>query len=142
VAAEDDGRLDVELRRTQPQEGVHAQTLVAGAEDGGRPECVPASQNSLLGPPERDLTPPPLHPDRQELERPNTLTGDEVVPHPQPGRDCAAVAVVAVEQLNDTHDVFELGDERAVEWIDQPRALVGHDGVRAALQELFLDPFL
>ena len=47
-----------------------------------------------------------------------------------------AVAVVTVEQLNHAGHVGEPVNARAVDWIDEPRATVLDERVRAPLQSM------
>jgi hypothetical protein len=60
--------------------------------------------------------------------------------HAQAPRDRSAVAVVTVEQLEDSRDVVELVDARVVDRVDQPRATFDDKRMRSTLEELVLDP--
>ena len=132
--------MDVELRRPQAQERMHAEALVARAEVARRADGVAAGERALAGPPQRHLAPRTSETQRQELERPEALLGDDVVRDPQPARDRGAVPVVPVEQLDDADHVFELFDSRPVDRVDDPRSAIRAERVRGALEELVLDP--
>jgi len=101
---------------------MHGQPFVAGAEVVGGTEHVGADEHGCFRPPQRDLFPVSPRQDRQELERPDRPLGHDMMWDAEPVRDGDAVAVMPVEQLDDTGDVFELIDPGVVDRIDQPRS--------------------
>jgi len=117
---------------------MQAEPLARRAKVGDRSERVRADEHTLLGPPERDFLPDALARDREELERRAVdLPGrNEMMRNPEPGGDCAAVTVVAVEELE--HPVGLPQPARPLlrlepgEGIDQPHAAVGYERVRRA----------
>jgi hypothetical protein len=115
---------------------VHGEPLGAGTVIPRRPKRVRAHEHALVGPPEGDFVPA----DRDEDEGRKGCTRQDGVPHAQPAGDLSAVAVMAIEQLDHTDDVLQLADVRALDRIDEPRAVVGQERVRRALEKLVLDP--
>lgn len=69
---------------------------------------------------------------------------NDVVPDTELSREGGAIAVVAVEQLNDARGLAcgadPFLDTFAVDRIDHPDAAVFDEGVRAAFHELVNDP--
>ena len=80
---------------------MHADVLSAGAVERNRPERVRAGEDAALRPPERDLAPPEVSDDGEELERRSgQRSRSDVQRHAVATGELGAVAVVAVEQLN------------------------------------------
>jgi len=138
VPAEDHVRLNLELRRTKPEQRVHCQALVSRPVVARCAERLGADEQALLVPPERDF----VRADRDEDERRNRRARQDDVLHVQPPCDLGAVAVVTIDQLNDARDILECVHARVVDRIEEPRAALRHERVRRALHELVLDPFL
>lgn len=118
--------------------------LVACAVIARSAECVAAHEHAPPRPPERNLLPTPAHPHDAKLERRQLLLRNDVVRHPEPGRKGGAVAVVTVEELDHTGRLTGAANALlhsvTVERIDQPDASAFDERVRAALDELVLDP--
>lgn len=85
-------------RRTETHERVQRDALVARPVVARRPERVRADEDASLGPPERDLLPPPRVAQGEELER---RAGDrlrhDVVWHAETRGKLGAVALVPIE---------------------------------------------
>src|SRR5438477_2974291 len=148
VAAEDDLRCGVRqraARRDGPQQRVDAEALARRDEVADRPQCVGDGENAVLGPPERDLPPPPHVTDHEDLEgrRRDRLGRDDMERNAKPFRERSRVAVVAVEQLDHAcrppGGAYALLDTVAVHRIDEPDALVHDKRMRAASQQLVVD---
>src|SRR5262249_24286104 len=140
MAAEDHFRPNVEPRRTDAQQRMHGKALAARAVVARRTEDVGADERPPLEPPERDFGPTPPLDDADHLERAERLERHDVVRYSEPPGDRGAVTVVPVEKLDDADDVLELVDAWVVDGIDQPRAALRGEGVRATFHELVLDP--
>src|SRR6266545_7722113 len=121
-----------------------AEPLAAGAEVACSAEDVRADEHALGRPPERDLSPAAAHADRQELERPERLLRHDVMRDAESVRERGAVAVVPVEELDDSgrrsRGTDALLQSVHVDRIDKPDAAAGHERVGAALHELVRDP--
>jgi hypothetical protein len=83
-------------------------------------------------------------PDLETRERPERAAGDAVMTNAEPPCERRAVAVVPIEQLQDTcrsaggADAFL--DSVPIDRIDQPDTAVNDERMRAALHELVDDP--
>jgi hypothetical protein len=118
--------------------------LVAGPEVRRSSERVGADEHSAAGPPERDLFPGAAVLEGDGSEGPKRPLRNHVVADTEPGSKGSAVAVVPVEQLEDTRRRAGRADPLlhsvSVNRIDQPDPAVLDESVRAALHELVDDP--
>ena len=119
---------------------MHAETLAAGAEVVDGSDGVRAEQDTPIGPPERHFLPATARAHRQELERPEPFPGDDMMRNAEASRERGAVAVVTVQQLNDSGRCSYASERVVVEGIDQPPLPAGHERVAAALPEFVGDP--
>jgi hypothetical protein len=130
--------------RPEPQKRMQREALVARAVAARCAECVAAHEHAPLGPPDGDLLPAPAHPHHSKLERRKRLLRDDVVRHAESSSERSAVAVVAIEELDDAgrlaRSADALQDSLTVERVDQPDAFVDDQRMRAALDELVDDP--
>jgi len=132
-------------RRREPQEEVDAQTLVSRPEEPVRAHRLRDDEGPLLAPPERPLAPARrlAHRHRLERRRGQRVRGDDVR-HPQLLGELDAVAVVAVEELEDGDRLAELpgaGERRLVpDGVDEPDAAVGGEHVRRPRHRLLDEP--
>jgi hypothetical protein len=140
MAAEDDVRLNVQARRPQPQQRVHAEPLSTGAKVARGSQRIRTDEHAPVPPPERHFLPPTAQTHRQELERPESLPRDDVVGNAETVRDLRAVALVTIQQLNDAGRCSCVGEQLVVDRIDQPDVAAEDERVGAALQELSGDP--
>jgi hypothetical protein len=123
---------------------MHCQPLVAGPVVRRGAEHRGADEHPAAGPPDRDHVPGAADLDGDEGERAQRPLRNDVVPDTEAGGEGGAVAVVTVEQLQDTRGCAcgadPVLDTVAVDGIDCPDAAVLDEGVRATLHELFDDP--
>ena len=140
MPAEDHLRLDVEARRADPEQRMHAEALAAGAEVVDGSDGVRAEQDTPIGPPERHFLPATARAYRQELERPEPLPGDDMMRNAEAVRERGAIAIVTVQQLDDCGRCSCASERLVVEGIDQPPLPAGQERVAAALHELVGDP--
>jgi hypothetical protein len=123
---------------------MHCQALMAGPVIRRGAGHIGADEHAAVGPPERDLVPRVAVPDGDAGERAQRPLRNDVVPDTEPGSESGAVAVVAVEQLEDTRGCTlradPLLDTVSIDGIDRPDAAVLDEGVRATLHELIDDP--
>jgi hypothetical protein len=148
VAAHDAFRrepLQLLARRAETHERMHRNALVGRPVVPRRPERVRADEDAPLGPPERDLLPPPRVSHGEELERrAGKLVRDKVMRHAESRGELRAIAVMTVEQLD--HPGRLAGganpffDAVARDGIDQPDTAVSKERMGAAFQELVGDP--
>ena len=123
---------------------MHCQPLIAGPVIRRSAEHVGADEHAAVGPPERDLVPGLVVPDRDAGERADRALRNDVAPDTEPSGEGRAVAVVPVEQLEDAcgraRRADPLLDTLSVDGIDRPDASVLDEGMRTALHELLDDP--
>src|ERR671919_865195 len=128
-------------RRSRPKQRVHGEALAGPEVVAGRAERVGAGEDALLGPPERGFPPPAPVDHAQDLERRagDAAEGEAVELHAEPLGEARAVALVAIEQLDDACGLAEradpLLDALPVDRVDEPHASVRAQGVRGLLQE-------
>jgi hypothetical protein len=122
---------------------VNGEKLAPGSVVPCGTERIGADENALFRPPERDLVPAAVRPNRAERKRAERLARDDVVRDAEPARQGFAAALVPVEELDDTGnltgDTDPFLDAVGVDRIDYPDATVGNERVRAALEELVFD---
>jgi hypothetical protein len=147
MTAQDRGRFEppeLPAGRPQAQSGMHGETVPPGEEVVRRPECVAAEEDTPLRPPECDLVPETSALDRHELERADRVARHTMMRYAKPGGECGAVALMAIEQLEDAGRNAGGANSRVeagpVERIDQPDTVVLDESVRAALHEFVHDP--
>jgi hypothetical protein len=122
---------------------MHSYELLAGSVVPRRSERVAAHEKSLLRPPKRDLLPTTVCADLTEDERSERLARHHMVRHAEPLGERSAVAVVAVEQLDDagrlTRGADPIHHSLPVDRIDEPDLVVHYQRMGAAFEELALD---
>ena len=103
--------------------------LIAGPVVPGCAESIAADQDALLFPPKRDLVPTTARADVAEREGPERLPRDQMVGDTESIREQRAVAIVTIEQLDDTGRgtgcANPLLDSVAVNRVDGPDSAVG-----------------
>ena len=123
---------------------MHCEPLVARPVVRCGTEHIGAGEHAAAGPPERNLVPGAAVFDGDEGERAKRPLRNDVVPDTEAGGEGGAVAVVPVEQLQDTRgcacSADPLLDTFPVDGIDGPDAAVLDKDVRATLHELVDDP--
>jgi hypothetical protein len=123
---------------------MHGESFPAGEKVAGRPERIAAGENATPGPPEANLLPPTTRPDRNELEWRHAGGRHHMMRNAETGRQLGAIAVVAVEQLQNPRRFsgcpdpvfYSVTEER----VDHPDAPVDDERVRAARHEPFDEP--
>jgi hypothetical protein len=132
------------LRRRQPEQRRDTEPLSRPAVVLGRTDRVGADERPLLREPERDLVPPAVPQERQDLERRprRGLPENLVVWDAELFGDGAAVTAVPVEQLHNAGWLAELRrtPQRALvgDRVEHPDAPLRRDGVRGPLHEAWL----
>ena len=148
VTKEDVLRLETRERcpgREEAEGRVDAERLAGRAEVVEAAECVRADEDSLFGEPERDLAPKALSDDREGDERRalDVRVRRHVERDAEAVGDGCAVALVAVEELNDGCGLSERADPLveafAVDDVREPDAVLGADRVRSARDPVSLD---
>jgi DNA polymerase (family 10) len=118
--------------------------LVAGSEVADGAERVAEDEDPLRGEPNRHLLPEPAPDDRDHLERRvgHSVEGRHVERDAEAARDGRAVAVVAVDELDDPTRLAELPDPLidpgAVEDVREPDGGPDSNGVRGPLEAVAL----
>jgi hypothetical protein len=123
---------------------MHCEPLVAGPVVRRGAEHVGADEHAAAGPPEGNLVPGAAVLDGDEGERAQRPLRNDVVPDTEPDGEGGAVAVVPVEQLQDTRgcacSADPLLDTFPIDGIDDPGAAVFDEDMRATFHELVDDP--
>jgi hypothetical protein len=97
------GHVPKRSRRSRPEQWVHGEALAGPKVVACRAERVRADQHPLCGPPERGLPPPATVAHAKDLEgrAGNPAEKQAVEVHADPLGQARAVALVAIEQLDD-----------------------------------------
>lgn len=103
-------------------------------------ECVAADEDTLSSPPERDFLPTAARADLAKRKRPERPARDDVMRDAEPLCERSAVAIVAVEQLDDScrlaGSADSFLDSVTVDRVDHPDAAFHHERMGTTLEEL------
>ena len=132
-------------RRPEPEKRMDAEALAMRGEVAGGPERIADDEDGAARLPERHLLPDRVPGDAEELETWVGLPDAHAdVTDAKPSRDRLAVAVMAVEELEDRLGLAKLRDalvdSRRVHGVDHEDPSVHLERVRGALHETGLDP--